>query len=252
MDDIYGPAFFRSQQDQSRASAGVYAELFFAHFEPQSVVDVGCGVGSWLDAFSAGGAKTLGIDGDWVDTKMLFPGVNEFLVHDLDSPLTGLKRRFDLAISVEVAEHLVPSSSESFVESLTMLSDTVIFGAAIPNQGGTNHINERNQSFWASLFIERGYEVFDFFRPSVFGHDHVAFWYQQNTFLYVRARSEGEHVLRDANLVPLSNVSFMDAVHPKLFSIRSEPVRGMTLLKRVLPRYFVAALVRLREKFKSP
>ena len=73
--------------------------------------------------------------------------------------------KYDLAISLEVAEHLSPSRSCGFIDDLTNLSDVVLFSAAIPMQGGTNHINEQPISYWANLFLERGFVPISCIRP---------------------------------------------------------------------------------------
>mgnify|MGYP003651180275 CR=1 FL=1 len=79
---------------------------------------------------------------------------------DLNQPVK-LRKRHDLAASIEVAEHLLPERSESFVADLCKLSDTVLFSAGIPHQGGAGHINLRYQHEWAEIFAEQGYACFD-------------------------------------------------------------------------------------------
>src|SRR5262249_8501160 len=97
-----------------------------------------------------------------------------------------ISERYDLCISVEVAEHLTSDRSRAFVDMLCSASDVVLFSAAIPQQGGTNHINERWQSFWAGLFDEAGYGCYDLIRPRVWTDARVESWYRQNMLLYVR------------------------------------------------------------------
>jgi cyclopropane fatty-acyl-phospholipid synthase-like methyltransferase len=85
-----------------------YAELLAPLLNPKSVVDVGCGRGSWLKAFKEKGAiKLVGYDGSWnnqknmIDQSIIFHGV------DLNKPIfVSDSERFDLAMSLEVAEHL--------------------------------------------------------------------------------------------------------------------------------------------------
>ena len=108
----------------------------------ESVVDVGCGTDVWLSVLKEKGVKTIqGYDGNWVlDAEALAIPRECFSAVDLNKSFE-VDRRFDLAMSMEVAEHLVPESSANFVRSLTRLSDIVLFSAAVPGQGGTNHIN---------------------------------------------------------------------------------------------------------------
>ena len=87
------------------------------------------------------------------------PKKNFFAV-DLKRPLQ-LERRFDLVLSLEVAEHLPEECAATFVESLIGLGSVILFSAAIPFQGGTHHVNEQWSNYWVKNFQEREYVVID-------------------------------------------------------------------------------------------
>src|SRR5262249_43878340 len=148
----------------ARASAEIIAPLVLQLLPVRSVVDVGCGDGNWSAAFhELGVQEILGIDGEYVRKEVLQIPVEWFQPTDLSKPFR-LNRSFDLAICLEVAEHLPPEGALAFVESLTASAPAVLFSAAIPYQGGDNHINERWQDEWVSLFKQRGYLAIDAFR----------------------------------------------------------------------------------------
>ena len=130
---------------------------------------------------------------------------------------TEIDEKFDLALSLEVAEHLQPSSSKLFIKSITSSSDLIMFGAAFLAQPGTNHINTRLHSFWAHIFSEYSFKVYDIFRPEFCGNNKIMPWYQQNTFLYVRAGSKYEEDLYAKNFYPIENINFLDLIHPWLY-----------------------------------
>ncbi len=151
---------------------------------PKSVIDVGCGTGTWLKIFQdLGIQEVLGIDGEYVDLSLLKIEKHLFQAFDLEKEL-NLNKKFDLAISLEVAEHLKFESSDIFVKTLCDLSETIIFSAAITNQGGQNHINEQNPEFWIKKFQENGFELFDVLRPIFWDNNKVDFWYRQNMFVF--------------------------------------------------------------------
>ncbi len=187
-DVIYPPGFYASQKDGSFRAASVVVPIVLNLLQPESVVDVGCGVGPWAAAFmKAGVTDTLGVDGDYVDRSQLMIPPENF--HPLDlSSVDGATsfRRFDLAISLEVAEHLDKSRAKHFVEFLTGLAPVIMFGAAVPGQGGRHHVNEQWPSYWVNLFDEAGYEAVDALRSRIWGMQDVPFWYQQNTLLFFR------------------------------------------------------------------
>lgn len=132
---------------------------------------------------------------------------------DLDAPIR-LDRTFDLAICLEVAEHLTPGRAESLVNDLVSLAPVVAFSAAIPGQGGTNHSNERWPSYWRDLFSLAGFDAIDWLRTSNWRNEEIEWWYRQNLILYVKR--EDAHRFRSL----VSDMPF-DIVHPSTFEQKS-------------------------------
>ncbi|WP_018262405.1 class I SAM-dependent methyltransferase [Methylobacterium sp. WSM2598] len=222
MQDLYDRSFYGEQRSGSLNSALIVAPMVCAIFAPRSVLDLGCGVGTWLKAFSqAGVADVAGIDGDYVSRDDLEIAQEHFTPRDLTTEIT-FDRRFDLAMSLEVGEHLPTDKAPVLVRSLSNAADVVLFSAAIPYQGGIGHINCQWQSWWADLFAREGYEAFDLFRPALWNDGRVEAWYRQNMLVYARhagAETARAH-LRGGGL-PL------DVVHP------AELERGMLGVPRV-------------------
>ena len=146
-----------------------------------------------------------------VENQKLDPRI-EFRAVDLASPIK-VDERFDLAISLEVAEHLPATRADSFVELLCHCADVVIFGAATKLQGGTNHINEQWQSYWVERFEGHGYTCIDLFRQSSWGSNEVDWWYQQNAFLFVNKDAELSLLKLTQHFPP----TMTDIVHPNNF-----------------------------------
>ncbi len=187
MTHVYNDTFFDYINQSARASAKPMIALLFPKLQPQSVIDLGSGRGVWLDEWQQAGAQdVLAVDGDYVSRDQLAVVPEEFLAADLTKPVeTG--RRFDLAQSLEVGEHLPTQASETLVDSLTNSSDRVLFSAAVTGQGGEFHVNEQPLSFWQDLFAARGYVAFDCVRPNLKNDTDIAPWYRYNAILYVNA-----------------------------------------------------------------
>ena len=213
----YDNQFYDGLAQGSLGSARVYLGYLFELWQPGSVVDFGCGRGAWLAAAGECGVKRLvGIDGAWNSGEALANPAFEFLAADLDGEVM-LPETFDLALSLEVAEHVRPESSDRFVASIARLSDAVLFGAAFTGQPGTNHINTRPHGFWADKFLARGYRLFDLFRPRFWSDERVEPWYRQNTFLYVQPRHPLHAALTAAGHHGAEDARFVDAIHPWLY-----------------------------------
>lgn len=182
-----------------------------------SVVDFGCGVGSWLYVFKNHHniPEIIGLDGDWVPNKQLVIDKNEFIETNMENTV-NLNKRFDLAISLEVAEHISQKNASIFVKNIITHSDMIIFSAAIPFQGGSNHINEQWQSYWSDMFEAYGYRAIDIIKPAIWNNDEIPYYYKQNIVLYVN--KEAEHRL---NIPTMCMEWFpnnaINMVHPELF-----------------------------------
>jgi SAM-dependent methyltransferase len=195
----YDEAFFRSTTDGARQSARHVVPVVLGLVAPQSVIDFGCGLGAWLFVFrELGVTDVLGVDGAYVDRSRLEIPQSRFQPHDLRRRLP-LDRRFDLAISLEVAEHLPPEAAARFVSTLCDASDVVMFSAAVPTQGGKGHLNEQWPEYWEALFKVRGYRQFDCLRAFLWDDPDVVWWYAQNTFIYATADHPATEALAAAS-----------------------------------------------------
>jgi len=154
---------------------------------PASILDVGCGIGTWLKAaINAGVIDVFGIDGVQIPPEQLLFPPNKFLCRDLTKPV-DLGRRFDVVICLEVAEHIETNSSNILIETLTKHSDTVIFSAACVGQPGQHHVNCQWPHYWQQLFNKRGFVCEDNLRWQIWDDVRIERWYRQNIFV---ARSE--------------------------------------------------------------
>jgi SAM-dependent methyltransferase len=177
--------YIHEEDTHNLTSPNIIVPYIVEKFKPRSVIDVGCGIGTFLHVFKKQGVEDiLGVDGKWVNKSQLYIDQGEFREANLEEPIR-LDRTFDLAICLEVAEHLAPSAADTIIDSLTSLSSTIIFSAATWKQGGQNHLNEQPFSYWKEKFENRGYTIIDYFRPVFWNVENVQWWYKQNMFLAV-------------------------------------------------------------------
>lgn len=191
----------RSQYDIGRSetqrSAHAIVPVLHAMFHPESVIDVGCGEGWWLQEFDILGVNRLvGVEQNGVKLP-----AGELISHDLEQPFS-IHEQFDLALCLETAEHLTHDRAHGLVLDLCHLSDVVVFSAAIPRQGGHNHINEQWQGYWTRIFEGYGFGVNDNLRWMFWGNSNIEVWYRQNILL----------CMRGVATKPINNV-----VHPQLW-----------------------------------
>ena len=180
----YGDDFYRYLASFAVRSAQVVVAKLSAVLAIQSVADFGCGQGAWLSVWRSAGASVVGVDGPYVDRDRLLIDAAAFRPGDLAEPIR-LGARFDLVQSLEVAEHLAVAKAEQFVATLTAHGPRVLFSAAVPGQGGENHVNEQPLGYWREIFRSQGYVAIDYLRPLLVNDAAVEPSYRYNIMLYV-------------------------------------------------------------------
>jgi len=220
----YDTGFYDSQYRGSYESARIILPFIREWINPSSVLDVGCGVGTWLKVWKdeLGVKDIVGIDGAYVDRDMLQISPEHFVSKDLKEPFS-LGRKFDLVMSLEVGEHLPTEKSSLLVDNLVLHGDMVLFSAALLEQHGTYHINEQLPEFWAKYFVERNFVPVDILRDKIWTNDKVEWWYRQNIILYVHKDILDKYPVLKERAVH-TNPECLVRIHPLLWKYRNEEV----------------------------
>lgn len=228
----YNDAFFQIQATKSSNSAAEIVPIVNDLVHPRSVLDVGCGVGAWLAQWKKQGISDVtGLDGSYVDRSRLLIDPSDFQTVNLEQGFQ-LDRKFDLVECLEVAEHLDEPHGDALVECIAAHSDTVLFSAAVPSQGGTHHVNEQWPSYWVSRFARRDFQAFDVIRPVVWTNSRVQFWYRQNMLLFSRTHSFGDPA------------PVLDMVHPDMWRASNTNLALRLLVRAVPPTIRARAIAR--------
>lgn len=227
----YTNDFFDLQKEGSLQSARIVVPVLLNLVRPASVIDIGCGHGAWLRAFKENGVQVLkGFDGSYVDRSKLLIDPACFNPVDLTRPFK-IRERYDLAVCLEVGEHLPEKVSQSLVAELTEAAPLVLFSAAIPGQRGLNHVNEQWPSYWQTSFERRGFHRLDPIRRHILMESKVEWWYRQNIFLYASQDAIANSSALQAEKELANNMDF-ELIHGSIF-YRYKSLRGIL---REVPR----------------
>lgn len=197
----YSEAFFTAILDGSLRSARIVLPQIIAETGAASVIDVGCGTGAWLSVAKEEGCDIRGVDG-YAPGDALLIDPSEFDRQDLTDGVGCAG--FDLAMCLEVAEHLPETSAAQLVAGLCH-ARFVLFSPAIPGQGGVGHLNEQWGSWWEPLFAAHGFVGSSDLRWRHWADSDVENWYRQNMLMFSTPRR-----LADAGYRP----GVVDVVHP--------------------------------------
>lgn len=193
---------YQALSDEMRRSARAATPIVLEHlllrvddgWAPHRVVDVGCGPGWWArEFFDRYATEALGVDGPFGGQAIRDRNVPtcRYVEADLTGPFLatpGLKpiadpARWDLALCLEVAEHLPDDRAHSFATALRALAPVVVFSAAIPGQGGIGHVNEQWPDYWAAMFRKAGWCTSGDIRWQLWDEPDLAPYYAQNMFV---------------------------------------------------------------------
>ncbi|WP_164731478.1 methyltransferase domain-containing protein [Entomomonas moraniae] len=170
------------------SSARIICPIVTQWFTPESLIDIGCGAGAWCSIWKSSVPDVTGVDGSYVQTTSLLIEPTSFIRQDLSQAFI-LGKRFSIATSFEVAEHIPESKADIFINNLTQCSEVILFSAAPPGQGGEFHVNEQPLQYWREKFAALGYECFDPLRSKIQKNKDVEPWYRYNMLLYVKETS---------------------------------------------------------------
>jgi SAM-dependent methyltransferase len=235
----YNDNFHEVHFQNSLNSAQEVVPLFLSYFKPENVLDVGCGLGTWMSVFNQNQCDVYGIDGDYVEINSLIVEKNKFKAYDLNNTF-NLGKKFDLVISLEVAEHILPDNAKKFIGSLCGHSDVILFSAAIPGQEGTMHYNEQYNQYWVDIFLDNGYECIDFLRHKIWNNTKISWWYRQNILVFIK-KSELDNPYY--KMILEENRRFLNTyVHPELLEYKCRKIsrleeRNAVLEKRLVNPY---------------
>lgn len=205
-----------------------------------SVCDIGCGAGIWLSIFKKNGFNVQGYDGNEYSQELQIEN-DEFAQVNLMEPLQE-KNHYDIAISLEVAEHIPIKHCDTFLSSITDLADIIVFSAAVPFQMGQGHVNEQYQSYWVKKFDEKGYECLDVLRKQVWSCKDVCHYYKQNLFIMLRRKNEFQKIIEKYK----GASEIVDVIHPETW----EKVQSWLPVRAMVALYNNPFFYRLYQKYK--
>jgi cyclopropane fatty-acyl-phospholipid synthase-like methyltransferase len=243
----YDAIFYQEQKDGILSSAREVVPIIMKLINPRKVIDVGCGIGAWLSIFKESGVEEiLGVDGSWIKKEDLLIPKDTFQFANLEESLT-MDRKFDLVVSLEVAEHLSEKSAKAFVDSLVKLGPVVLFSAAIPHQKGIGHKNEQWPEYWKSLFAKNGYVAVDCIRKRIWENKKVFSWYAQNVVIFAdKACLDSNENLKEEFrrggdiFLPLVHPEiYLSKVHWRPFIIQMVPffiIKNARIIKRLIKK----------------
>lgn len=232
---VASPAVNPWHSTNSLESADVIVPLVLRYVPARGVVDFGCKHGEWLSVFRRFGVATiLGFDQEKRAGRLAIDRA-AFRVADLNRPLV-VPERFDLAVCIEVAEHLLPSSAEPLVKTITTSAPVVLFSAAAPGQGGHGHHNEQPHGYWHALFAKYGFQPIDCLRPQIWHDRRVAFWYRQNLFFYASAAGLAAHPELAAEAAR-DRADDLELVHVTLLNRPTTWQRAKNVMRRLRQKY---------------
>lgn len=168
LNDAYTKKFFNKRVSMAWRAPFI-TQAIISVLQPKSLIDFGCGNGDIINDFIKKGVNAYGVEGTVNSIPALkamglavtdgnsLSDDNRVLINDLRKPI-ALEKKFDLALSFEVAEHIEEKYTDTFINNLIKASDRILITAAPSGQKGLHHVNCQTQGWWMTKFIKNGYK----------------------------------------------------------------------------------------------
>jgi 2-polyprenyl-3-methyl-5-hydroxy-6-metoxy-1,4-benzoquinol methylase len=131
---------------------------------PESVADLGCGLGEYCKVLNAYGWPVLhGFEGTkGIHSIALWKSI---FIMDLSLPLENLtgcemfKHKYDFVLCLEVGEHIPPEREQVFIDNICFFANKdIVLSWAVPGQySASGHVNCRSNDYVISELAKRGY-----------------------------------------------------------------------------------------------
>jgi hypothetical protein len=160
-DPQYGQGFFRNNEGDHLWSTFCFGHVVHLLLEPKSAIEFGCGTAGTLAVLKREGATVQAVD--YSEACVPFIGRHDreiaegFMKHDFGTPWTD-DRKFDVAITIECLEHIMPEGADNAVDTLCKVAPLVLMTACPPVGRNPLHFNEQPPAYWAEKFEARGFE----------------------------------------------------------------------------------------------
>ncbi len=242
----YSTNFYDSVTSRAVVASQVALKALLKNYKPKSFIDIGSGEGIWTTSVIQIGnlSRITAVDLPGTTFKLLQKNNKpvELVTINFENEVLGKCEPYDLAICVEVIEHISFQRSLLLLDWVSTNCRTVMFSGATPGQGGTQHINEQNQSYWLSEMMKRGFLPFDNIRPQLHRNKHIPGYYKNNIFFYVNSKflHEKEIIELIRKTIVQESYSFKDS--------RSFITKLVAQLTRLLPEDIVSQLAKYKSK----
>lgn len=149
------------------------AEILRDLYSPSSISDMGCATGLYLKPFEDVRRFVIGYELSLDGKANAVISPESIITCDVTQPMKISKT--DLAICLEVLEHIPEEGAPAAIANLCKMSDRIVFSAARPGQGGHGHINCREKWYWEDLFEENGF-------VRNYGHERIIVSFMMNGY----------------------------------------------------------------------
>ena len=135
------------------------ADRIIEDLHPSTVLDVGCATGYLVAALRDRGVEAYGIDASEFAISRVREDIKPFcrVCSALDDLPCDLPKKYELVITIEVAEHLYEEDSKKFIDNICKYSDQIIFSSTPDDFSEKTHFNVQQSEYWAKRFAENGF-----------------------------------------------------------------------------------------------
>lgn len=138
-----------------QSDAAIVSEAVIDLFAPESVFDVGCGIGLHLKPFLDNDITVQGIDESTVAHENAVIPTSHITLVDLNEPYTP-QEQYDVTLCLDMLEYTSRSQEDVLITTVANTGDIGIVSAPLPRYSTMQYSREEPQKYWVDVFQEYG------------------------------------------------------------------------------------------------
>jgi SAM-dependent methyltransferase len=165
-DAVFGPAvdddlpeIFRDDGRRDRdfqADAAIISTAIMDQFAPDSVFDIGCGIGLHMKPFLDADIDAAGVDETDVAHENAVVPTKRIAIQNLTAPYDP-GERYDMVLCIDMLEYTAPEQEAALLTTITnAVRETAVVSVPLPRYSSFRYDREEPLAYWVDRFDDHG------------------------------------------------------------------------------------------------
>lgn len=135
--------------------AAIVSNAIIDLFEPENVIQIGCGIGLHLKPFVDADIDVKGLDESKVALENPAIPKKHIQIMPLNTPYSP-ENTYDVALCIDMLEYTSPQGEDAIIASVANAGKTAVVSAPLPRYDSLHYDHEEPKQYWIKKFQDYG------------------------------------------------------------------------------------------------